>query len=127
MAKKHKQKIDSSLLVDILEGFKESKKYKKPNPLPEFTIEECRFIRDLIFWKQKDLAFLYIANHIGNKTEIGMNIFSSKRYRQYLFLKGFFQNRGNSAKAARLAGYSPKTARQQGYRILKNIREPKRK
>ena len=112
MNKKNDQKINSSLLVDVLEGFKKSKKYKKPNPLPEFTIEECRFIRDLIFHKPKELAFLYVIRFIGNKTEVGMNIFSSKRYRQYLFLKGFFQNRGNSAKAARLAGYSPKTARQ---------------
>jgi len=122
MIKSCKQKIDSSLLVDILGRFKESKKFRKPNPLPEFTVEECRFIRDLIFHKPKELAFFYAVRFIGNKTEVGMGIFNSKRYRQYLFLKGFFANRGNSAAAARDAGYSARTARQQGYRILKGIR-----
>lgn len=46
---------------------------------------------------------------------------NSRLLRQRLFLKAFVKNKGNAARAAIEAGYSPKSARQQGHRILKSL------
>ncbi len=98
------------------------RKFKKPNPLPKFTLKEALFIRDLIFLRPKDIVYFYLADHIGDRTEIGRcGLFNSKGYRRYLFLKNFLICRGNTARAAVLSGYSPRSAKQQGYRLLKQL------
>lgn len=98
------------------------KKFKKPIPLPVFNVKEALFIRDLIFQKPKDLVFFYIMDHVRNKTEIGrMKMFNAKGYRLYQFWAGFVENRGNCTKAAIYAGYSPRSAKQQGHRALKRL------
>lgn len=117
-----KETLNSKELIYALYQLCSDKKFKKPNPLPKFTFKEVIFIRDLIFLKPHDIVYFYLADHIGERSEVGrMGMFNSKGYRMYLFLKNFLECRGNSTKAAILAGYSPKSAKQQGHRILRRI------
>lgn len=98
------------------------KKFKKPDTLPMFNLKEALFIRDLIFQKPKDLVFFYIMDHMRNRTEVGrMGMFNARGYRLYRFWAGFVENMGNCTKAAIYAGYSPRSAKQQGYRALKRL------
>jgi len=114
--------LSSKELIRELCNLCSNKEYKKPKHLSKFNIQEARFIRDLIFWKPKDLVFFYVMDHIRSKTEIGrMKMFSTKGYRLYQFWAGFVENRGNCTKAAIYAGYSPRSAKQQGHRALKRL------
>lgn len=49
----------------------------------------------------------------------GFNLTNTAMLRRVLFFKYFLANKGNATRAAILAGYSPKSAKQQGYRTLK--------
>lgn len=116
------QTLDSEELIYELSKLSLNKKYKKQKPLPRFTIREAQFIRDLIFLKPKDILYFYIADHLRNLTEVGrIGMFHSTGYRQYQFLRLFLECRGNATKAAILAGYSEKSAKQQGHRLLRRI------
>lgn len=118
----HETVMDSQELIYELFKLCECKRFKKPNPLPRFTLKEALFIRDLIFRRPRDLVYFYLADHIGDLTEVGQcGMFNSIGYRRYLFLKFFLECRGNCAEAARRAGYSPRSAKQQGHRILRQI------
>jgi len=119
---KKEETLNSKELIYQLYYLCSNKGFKKPDPLPKFTLKEALFIRDLIFHKPPDLVYFYLADHIGSQTEIGRaGMFNSRDYRRYEFLKHFIMNRGNATKAAILAGYSPRSAKQQGYRIIKKI------
>lgn len=113
--------LNSKELIYLLFDLCSDKQFKKPKPLPKFTIREMQFIRDLIFLKPKDLVYFYIADAIANRTEIGADIFNSKSYRKYKFLMEYIRSRGNATRAAINSGYSPRSAKQQGYRLLRQI------
>jgi hypothetical protein len=114
--------LNSKELIHTLNYLCSDKKFKKPNPLPKFNANEALFIRDLIFQKPPDIVYFYLADHIGRRTEIGkFGLFNSKGYRKYLFINNFMKCMGNATKAAKLSGYSPKSAKQQGHRILRQI------
>lgn len=114
--------LNSEELIHELYDLCLNEEFKKPSPLPKFTLKEALFIRDLIFQKPKDLVFFYLMDHIRHKTEIGrMGLFNAKGFRLYRFLAGFVENMGNCTKAAIYAGYSPRSAKQQGHRALKRI------
>lgn len=112
--------FNSIELVKGLIDLCNDKTFKKPKPLPVFNAREAAFIADLIFKKPKDLVYFYVMEHIRHHTEIGkLGLFGARDFRLYRFLVGFFLNNGNCTKAAIYAGYSPKSAKQQGYRALK--------
>ena len=116
------EKINSNELIDVLVRIKRSKKFKKPKILPEFTIEEVRFIRDLIYFKPKTIVFFYLAKQIAERTEVGKaGFFNSRGFRKYRFFQHYIENLGNATKAAIAAGYSSRSARQQGHRVVKEI------
>lgn len=118
-----KLKINSYELIDVLSGLRNNCEYK-PKKIPEFTIQEAGFIQDLIFSKPRGLVYLYLADHIQNQTPIGqLGMLNSIGYRRFCFLKCFLESRGNASRAAVAAGYSPRSARQQGHRILKEIQK----
>jgi hypothetical protein len=117
-----KKPYNSNDLVNDLMKLCKDKRFKKPKCLPSFTNKEALLIRDLIFHKPKDIIYFYLANHIVGKTKIGkMGLFNSRSYRKYLFILNYFKCKGNATKAAILTGYSYKSAKQQAYRILKQI------
>ena len=57
----------------------------------------------------------------------GFTISNTASLRRVLFFKYFLVNKGNATRAAILAGYSPKSAKQQGYRVLRWLQEEIRK
>jgi hypothetical protein len=94
--------------------------YKKRKPAPRFTMQEFRFIRDLILNKGKGLAFFYLADFMVNNGNTRM--FFDRRYRKtMLWYQHLLENRCNATRAAILAGYSPKYAKQAGYRNMKRL------
>src|SRR5512136_247638 len=114
--------LNSKKLIYLLFDLCSDKQFKKSKPLPKFTIREMQFIRDLIFLKPKDIVYFYLVDHIANRTEIGKyRLFNSIGYRKYKFIINFLICRGNATKAAILSGYSPRSAKQQGHRILLEI------
>lgn len=114
--------INGKELVKILYELSLDKKYKKNDFYPKFTIREAQFIKDLIFQKPKDIVYFYLADHISTKTDFGKyGLFNTINYRKYLFIKNYFICGGNATKTAVLSGYSPRSAKQQGHRILKQI------
>lgn len=119
--------FNSIELIHQLYGLISSKKFKKRKPLPVFSLEEAFFITDLIFFKPHGIVFFYLADAIANRTELGrMGMFNGRGYRKYRFINCFLKCWGNSTKAAICAGYSPRSAKQQGYRILKQIQNMQR-
>ena len=54
---------------------------------------------------------------------MGFNLTNTPSLRRVLFFKHFLANNGNATRAAIQAGYSPKSAKQQGYRVLKWLQE----
>jgi hypothetical protein len=124
---KREEILNAEEVVNILASLVEVKKYKKKSPSPKFNLREFYFIRDLIFWKPRGLVFLYIADHIMNHTAVhDIPMFNAPSFKKLQFLRNFFENMGNAKEAAIKAGYSPKTAKQQGHRILREIQGHKR-
>ena len=117
-----KEILNSKELINELYNLCTDKQFKKPEPLPEFTLKEALFIRDLIFFKPKDVVYFYLADHLAERTGFGwQGLFNSRAYRHYTFLKEYIICGGNATKAAVLSGYSRKSAKQQGYRVLRRI------
>lgn len=113
-------------LIYVLDNLLRNRKFKKQKPLPIFKLKEVLFIRDLIFWKPKDLVFYYIADDIRNRNEFS-GLFNTKDYRMYDFMMNFLKYKGNSTKAAIASGYSPRSAKQQGHRVLLRIQNISRR
>jgi len=121
-------KIDSKEVVAWLVILADDDGYKKKKPFPKFSIQEFRFIRDLIFNKPKGLLFYYLADHLMNQTPLcQLPMFNAPSMRKLRFLYGFFDVHSNATQAAIKAGYSPRTAKQQAHRILREIQGYKRK
>lgn len=112
-------------LICFINWFRNSKQYKntpkKPNP--KFVLDEIIFIIQTIFYKPyKDLP-LVLIDFITNHYLSGIKLTNSATFRRIEFLKNFVLYTGNSAKAAIASGYSPKSAKQQGYRTLKWLQD----
>jgi len=121
------KKLDTKELLYNLVLLLEDADYDKKTPFPKFNLREFYFIRDLIFWKPRGLVFLYMADHIMNHTAVhDIPMFNAPSFKKLQFLRNFFENMGNAKEAAIKAGYSPKTAKQQGHRILREIQGHKR-
>lgn len=127
MNEEEKQMIlDSKELIDQLQRLYRCKNYKKANPLPKFTIQEARFIRDLIFWRTKGILFFYIVDYIMNDTcANNMPMFNMPSWKKLRFIINFCTSR-SAKEAAIKAGYSPRTAKQQAYRLVREIHGYKR-
>lgn len=109
-------------LIDLVE----EKQYKKKNPQPKFNIQEARFIRDLIFNKPKGLVFHYLADDLMNNTGARLlPMFNAPSLKKLLFIRNFLGAK-SAKEAAIMAGYSPRTAKQQAHRILRQIQGYKR-
>jgi len=122
MKTKKEETFNSEELLEQLSLLLLDKKFKKPNPLPIFKIKEALFIRDLIFQRPKDIVFFYLTDYIRNRAGIsGVQLFNGKEFRRYSFVVNFLKCRGNATKAAILSGYSPRSAKQQGHRVLRYI------
>lgn len=118
--------IDTEDLLCALVGLLVDKKYRKKLPYPKFNIQEARFIRDLIFWKPKGLVFFYLADHLMNNTSLRhLPMFNAPSMKRLRFIYNFLGSK-SAKEAAIKAGYSPKTAKQQAYRTLKEIHGYKR-
>jgi len=118
--------FNSKELIDQLCYLYSDKDFKKPNPLPKFNIQEARFIRDLIFWKPKGLLFFYLADYLMNETTIKhLPMFNAPSMRKLRFIFNFINSK-SAKEAAIKAGYSPKTAKQQASRTLREIHGYKR-
>jgi hypothetical protein len=123
---KKEEKMDSKELIYILYDLCSNKQFKKPSPLPKFNLQEALFIRDLIFWKPKGLLFHYLADYLMNDTIAKhMPMFNAPAMRKLRFIFNFLNSR-SAKEAAIKAGYSPKTAKQQASRTLREIHGYKR-
>lgn len=124
--KAQKTIMDSHEVVFWLNKMLKNKDYKKKLPNPRFTLQEFHFIRDLIFRKTKGLLFFYLADHLMNNTPIkDLPMFNAPSAKKLKFIHSFFDGKGG-AHAARKAGFSPRTAKQQAWRILREINGYKR-
>ena len=113
--------INAKELIYTLVELLENKEYSKKLPYPKFNIQEARFIRDLIFHKQKGLLFSYLADYFMNNSTLTNTPFNGPWVRKLRFFYYLLET-FNATKAAKMAGYSQKTARQQGCRLVKEIR-----
>lgn len=120
--------LDAKELIEVLVELLEYKRYRKKLPYPKFNIQEVHFIRDLIFWKPKGLLFFYLADHLMNNTSLRqLPMFNAPSMKKLRFLYNFLGSAKCSAKqAAVMAGFSPKTAKQQASRLLWEINGYKR-
>lgn len=113
-------------VIELLAELQNSDEYAKKQPSPTFTIQEFRFIRDLIFRKPKGLLFYYLADHLMNNTPLReLPMFTAPSKRKLKFIHTFLAAR-SGAEAARIAGYSHKSAKQQAWRTLREIQGHKR-
>jgi len=124
--KKLKNGMNARDLVWILGKLMALDTYKKKRPLPTFDPSEVQFIFDLIFKKPSGLLFNYLSDQITNNGDLKyLPMLNTSSRRKISFFYNFLAL--TSAKAAAIkAGYSPRTAKQQGYRILKEIQGHKR-
>ncbi len=112
----------TKFLIECLNTLYLSDDFKKPKKLPRFNIQEIRFIRDLIFCKPNKLVFFYIADYVMNNTIVKrLPAFNGPCLRRLRFLHNYIATLGNAKEAAIRAGFSPKTAKQQGHRLLREI------
>ncbi len=94
--------------------------YKEP--YPTFTKREVFFLADLLFKKPNDLILFTIADFFADNYHQGVRVFANgASYRRLQFYKHILFNNGNATKSAIQAGYSPRSAKQQGHRLLRWI------
>ncbi len=113
-------KVNSKELIETLEILYKSKDYPKSHPSPKFDMEEIAFIADIIFNKPYSALPLLVADFILEKTDSRHFLTNGPTVRRLKFLKNMLST-FNATKSAIAAGYSPKTAKQQGYRTIREI------
>ena len=108
---------------ELLNELQEEVKARDDGELYQFTPDEQKLIKDLIVKKDNTPAPLRVINEILSK-EIGANLsYSGATLRRCWFLKELLGSaRGNATKAAKASGYSPRSAKQQGYRLVREIK-----
>ena len=125
MKKEKEKKLNTRQVVELLDKLLKEERYKKKEPLPKFDKKEINFLIRLIFKKPQDPVFLELADLCLQKHDNSFP-FTGRWLKKSRFLYYLVQT-FNAAKAARLAGYSPNCARQQGWRLIKEIQGYKRK
>jgi len=110
---------------DVIEGLQDLHKrnYFEIEKEPRFSLRDFNFLANLILRKEKDFITISALGYIVDTRLMGMGISNTASLRRVLFFKNFLLNRGNATKSAIAAGYSPRSAKQQGYRTLKWIQK----
>lgn len=121
--KKKREKLYT--LEEVIDGFSDmyNENFYKLEKYPKFTIEEIKLIYDLVFLKKRDPIFLQILDYITDNHFLGMDINNTASLRRIEFFRNFLTNKGNATRAAIASGYSSKSAKQAGYRVLKWIQK----
>ncbi|MEK7515610.1 MAG: terminase small subunit [Patescibacteria group bacterium] len=101
-------------VLTILNTIFRSKKHERPRgkESPTFSKEEVTALADLIFFKSPHVV-LKVYERLPRKSELPLR---RKMFVHYLVGDA----RGNAAKAARLAGYSPRSAKQIAHKLLRS-------
>ena len=98
-------------VLNVLNFIFKNKKFQRPRgkQSPTFSFEEVRVIADLLFFKPPHII-LKIYRRLPQDREMPI--------KRKLFINHFLGDaKFNAAKAARLAGYSPRSAKQIAYKI----------
>ena len=95
---------------------------------PKFTLREIIFLTRLLLHKKpNDLVLFSIADYMADNYQMGVPVFANgASYRRLMFFKNFILHKGNATKSAISSGYSPKSAKQQGHRLLRWIQKAQR-
>lgn len=126
--------FNSEGMIEIFKGILKSLQKKDKNQkFPLFTEAEVHLLSCWIFRKPKDeYALLFVKKEdeveiirfLGEKeaAKHGIPYRGSSRYlRRMKFIKEYINNGFNAAAAARKCGYSYKYAKQEGYRLRRNL------
>jgi len=112
--------MDTTEFIRNLSALLLHKKYN--NSYPKFTKREILFLTELLLHKPNDLILFYIADYLADNHHFGVAVFANgASQRRLLFFKNFICYKGNATKAAIASGYSPRSAKQQGHRLLRWI------
>ena len=104
----------TSCILNILEAIFKKEKFERPmgKQSPKFSTEEVGALADLLFFKPPNIV-LKIYARVPKRQELP--------FRRKLFVNHLIGDaKGNAAKAARLAGYSPKSAKQIAHKFLRS-------
>ena len=101
-------------VLNVLDVTFRNKKFNRPRGKnsPTFSFDEVQAIAELIFYKPEYIA-LKIYKRIPRKDELPFK-------RRVFAIKLVGEANFNGAKAARMAGYSPRSAKQIAYHLLHN-------
>ena len=86
----------------------------------KFSHREMALLEDIFLERNYSNLIFYVTDFISENYQSGMEIINAPTIRRIDFLKNILIER-NATKAAIKSGYSPKSAKQQGYRTLKWI------
>jgi hypothetical protein len=122
------KKLPSNDYIEVrefIETLNEIAKENKNKDYSKLTIKEAVFLTDLLLnRKSKDLILFSIADYLAENYHKGVSTFANgASYRRLMFYKNFLAHNGNATKATISAGYSPKSAKQQGHRLLRWIQK----
>lgn len=101
-------------LLIVLGLMYRDKKYPRPRgtKMPIFNMEEMNVIATLIFFKPPHIV-LKVYERMPRKKEV--------KFKRKAFLNHYLGDaKFNGAMAARIAGYSPRSAKQIAYKIMRN-------
>ncbi len=101
-------------VLNILDMIFRAKKFQRPRGTqsPQFSFDEVRALADLLFFKSPYVV-LNVYKRLPRKQELPL--------RRKMFVHHLIDDaKGNAAKAARLAGYSPRSAKQIAYKLLRS-------
>ena len=124
LAAKEKIYNTKDIIMILSKTLKELKKKGKYR-YRKFTFEELNFLVQLIFKRPKNLLFIYMADYLRGNTDFKHIPFNGFNIRRLNFFYNILSLH-NAKEAAIAAGYSPISAKQTGYRIVKTIQGYKR-
>ncbi|OGH14715.1 MAG: hypothetical protein A2860_01215 [Candidatus Levybacteria bacterium RIFCSPHIGHO2_01_FULL_37_33] len=117
--------FDTREFVETLQIILQKKNIKN---YPKFTKREVIFLTRLLFEKPNELVLFSVADFMSDNYQQGVPVFANgASYRRLQFYKHFILHTGNATKAAISSGYSQKSAKQQGHRLLRWIQRNQEK
>ena len=130
MKKYTKKQLDKDY-IDVREFVEVLYEIVKDNKIKHYTkitTREALFLAQLLLYKKSnDLILFSIADYLADNYHDGVFTFANgASYRRLIFFRNFLMYRGNATKSAITAGYSPKSAKQQGHRLLRWIQKANR-
>lgn len=114
--------FNSKQLLIIFNHFAMDENFEKKKPLPRFSKEEVDFLVNLIFRKPNNLVYVYLADFVSTNYFDGKFFLNGSHMKKLRFFYNFFKCNGNATKAVIATGYSKKCAKQQAYRIMRELR-----